>query len=347
VRRSFAVQAWLVWLFSAAVLTLYLRNPLYLIIILLAARLVQNECGRSETAVKLSFWRLAAIILVFSILFNLLMVHIGRTVLFRLPANIWLIGGPFTLEAIIYGAMNALVLITLLAVFLAFNALVPASELISIMPRALSNVSIVILIAVSYVPETLKQLQRIREAQALRGHRLRGLRDWQPILIPLLVGGLERSLNLAETMVARGYGETTGEQLPLRIRIVLALCLFALFGGWLLSFWNASAGVALILLGAVLAAAVYITQGRQVRRTAYREARWNFSDSLLAALSLLPLLVVFLPLNTLGGESHFYSPYPAAAFPTFSPLLGLALLFLAAPVVLARWDRSPRLVQPS
>ena len=47
--------------------------------------------------------------------------------------------------------------------------------------------------AITYVPETARHFQRIREAQAIRGHRLRGLRDWRPIVIPLLVGGLERA----------------------------------------------------------------------------------------------------------------------------------------------------------
>ena len=35
---------------------------------------------------------------------------------------------------------------------------------------------------------------RIREAQAVRGHRVQGIRDWLPIVVPLLVSGLERAM---------------------------------------------------------------------------------------------------------------------------------------------------------
>lgn len=333
-KRSFNAQAWTVWLLSAGLLTLITRNPLYLVLILLAARLVQSSCGEIETTVKVSFWRLAMIILAFSVLFNLLLVHVGQTVLLRVPQSWWLVGGPWTLEAIIYGAISALILITLLAVFMAYNSVVSTSELISMAPRALSNVGIVILIAVSYVPETLQQLDRVREAQALRGHKIRGLRDWQPIIIPLLVGGLERSLNLAETMVARGYGATTGEQLPARTRALLLAGLLLILGGWLVSFQQPLPGWLLVLAGGAFMILAYYDQGRRIKRTKYSASPWHIQDWLLAGISLLPLALIILPLPGISGESVSYSPYPAATVPQFDPLIGLAIAMLAAPAIL-------------
>lgn len=338
-KTTFNSLAWLIWLISAAVLTLLTRNPLYLIILLLVARLVQYICGQGRSTVKISFWRLSAVILLFSILFNLFLVHVGQTVLFRFPQRLWLIGGPITLEAVVYGAISALILITLLAVFMAFNSIVPTSDLIALVPRALANVGIVILIAVSYVPETLNHLEGVREAQALRGHKIRGLRDWQPIIIPLLVGGLERSMNLAETMVARGYGATRGEQLSVIIRLLLLSGLFLILSGWVVSFRHSLSGWILMLSGGGFMFLAYFEQGRRIKRTRYVVQQWRMQDWLLVGISLLPLILITLPFPAVSGESVSYSPYPLVEIPPFDPLIGSAIALLAAPALLVEFDR--------
>jgi energy-coupling factor transport system permease protein len=333
-KLTFNTLAWIVWLSSAALLTLLMRNPLYLIILLFVARVVQKACGEKNGALKISLLKFSAVILLFSILFNLLLVHVGQTVLFRLPQNLWLIGGPLTLEAIVYGAVSALILITLLAIFMTFNSIVPTSDLIAVIPRALANVGVIILIAVSYVPETLNHLQRVREAQALRGHKLRGLQDWQPIIIPLLVGGLERSMNLAETMVARGYGATTGEQLLARTRGMMLIGLILVFGGWIVSFSQSFLGWLLVLAGGGFLLIAYYEQGRRVKRTRYQIFQWQLQDWVLVGVSLLPVLLTLLPFPAVSEQSITYSPYPSVSIPQFDPLIGLAIALLAAPALL-------------
>ena len=49
-------------------------------------------------------------------------------------------------------------------------------------------------VAWSYLPRTTAALAEIREAQMARGYRPRGIRDAAPLVIPLLAGGLERSM---------------------------------------------------------------------------------------------------------------------------------------------------------
>ena len=336
-KSYFSTPAWLVWLLSTSLLTLLTRNPFYLLIILACARVVQAACGRNEATIKLSFWRLATVIFTFSILFNLLLVHVGKTVLFDLPRELWLVGGPLTLEGAVYGANSALVLVTLLAVFLAFNSVVLVGELIALMPPALSSVGIVVVIAVSYVPETLQQLDRVREAQALRGHRLRGLRDWQPILIPLLVGGLERAMNLAETMVARGYGTTSDESLPARSQVLLVGALILLFGGWVVSFWAAGLGWAALLFGGVVLAAAFLDLGRRAKRTRYKPIKLRAADWLVVVTALVPLFLALGPFPAVNQGSLSYSPYPQLTLPQFDTMLGLSLLMLAVPAALKEW----------
>lgn len=333
-KSTFDARAWVLWLLAASIIILLTRNPFYLLILLLIARVVLISCAIPHGGVRIRFWRLAAIIITFSTLFNLLLVHFGDTVLLTLPSSWWILGGRLTLEAAIYGAINGLILVALLAVFLTFNGVVPASELIRLAPRALTNLGLVTMIALTYVPETVAQLQRIREAQALRGHRLHGLRDWQPIVIPLLVGGLERAMGLAETMVARGYGSTTDTRQSLGMQLGLLATLMLSLAGWLVTFWIDWLGWTIVGVGLALLVVLGMWLGRQVSHTRYRPRAWTKRDTLLVLCSLVPLALLTIPSQWLDRSDLFYTPYTRAALPTFNVWLGLSLTLLAAPAIL-------------
>jgi energy-coupling factor transport system permease protein len=321
----FDARAWVIWVGVMAALAIMTRNPLYHLILLLLARLVSATCATPDHGFRLPLLRLGAAVLLFSMIFNALSVHIGATVLFRLPPNWPLIGGPVTLEAAVYGAANGLLLVTLLAIFAAFNAIVLTSDLVRLTPRALRDMGLVVLLAVTYTPETIRQLQRIREAQAIRGHRLRGLRDWRPVAIPLLIGGLERAMALAEAMVARGYGATSDVRQPLLVQLGLTAGLAAAFAGWLLTFWFGWPGWLLLAVGVVLILALIWRLGRHTPYTRYHFQPWTKWDTWLVLTAVLPLLVL------LAVDRPSYSPYPILSLPTFDPVLGLALLGLALP----------------
>jgi len=333
-------RAWTVWVLTAAGLTMAARNPLYSLIILLAARLVTAEWGRATNRFPIPFWRLGLIMLLFSLLFNGLFVPIGSTVLFRLPD--WpLIGGPVTLEAIVFGLSNGLLLWTLLAVFLALNAVVPVYQLVRLTPRAFHDLGVVVLIALTYLPETARHLRRIREAQAVRGLQLRGWRDWRPIFLPLLIGGLERAMQLAESMVARGYGATLDVAQRDRVRLLLAATLLSAFGGWLAMLWQQPLlGGGLVGLAALLLVGLLWRLGRRAPTSRYRPTVWQRADTLVLATAVLPLLLVWLPWPGVDYASLYYSPYPTLTWPAFDPVLGLALAFLSLPAFLRRGQRA-------
>ncbi len=333
-KRPFAAQAWVIWLLTMAVLTLMTRNPFYIVILLLIARVDQLACAIPGAGLKLRFWRLAFVVVALSILFNLLLVHIGETVWATLPGNWWVIGGILTLEAAVYGAISGLILVTLLAVFLAFNSVIPASELIRLTPRALANIGLVVMIAITYVPETAEQLQRIREAQALRGHKIKGLRDWQPIVIPLLIGGLERAMSLAETMVARGYGATSNVRQSMTLQLGLLSALLLALGGWILTFWVDWAGWIMVLVGIGLLVALSLWLGRQVHHTRYRPRQWVWKDWAVVAGALIPLVLALLPTLLVDQPFYYYTPYPRAELPEFNVLIGLSLATLAVPAII-------------
>jgi energy-coupling factor transport system permease protein len=327
---TFDARAWVVWLFAGALLAILIGNPLYLVLLLIISRLNSYACAPATARERqLPFWRISVMILVFSTLFNLLTAHVGHTVLVTLPAGWPLIGGPLTLEAAIYGFLSGLRLVTMLSFFLAFNTIVPVSELTGLTPRALHELGLVVLIALTYVPETIHQYRRIRNAQAIRGHRVEGLRDWRPILIPLLIAGLERALNLAETMVARGYGSTTQTAMSGRARGLLLLALLLALAGALRLIAAESDGPLWLGVAALAVGLAYHDLSRSVPHTRYRPRRWAWDDTLLVAGALIALLPLLPALSERGTLA--FQPYPQARPPLFDPLIGLCLLGLAAP----------------
>ena len=200
--------AWVAWLLAAAVPAFVLRNPLYLALVLGAAWVVYSSLGRSTSIGSSwgSFVRLGLFLFLLTIPFNALSVHVGEIVLFQLPEQWPIVGGPITLEAIIAGAVNGLALFTLLVVFAAFNAVVDHYQLLRATPAFLFQAGVVISIAITFVPQMVLSAKEIRQAQRIRGHHIRGIRDLLPLIMPLLASALERAIQLAETMEARGFG---------------------------------------------------------------------------------------------------------------------------------------------
>lgn len=337
--RALHPWAWLVWVTGVLVTLATMRNPWCLGLILAAVAAAYLSWARRadgpEQPVMLSPVRLGLVVIAFSTVFNAAMVHYGETVILTLPAAWPLIGGPITLEAMVYGALNGLALAVLLAAFAVINRVVPVRAALRLVPRAYYPVAVVVSIAVTFVPTTLHQVQQVREAQAVRGQRLRGLRSWLPLVIPVLEGSLERSMQLAEAMMARGFAsaEAAADVRPQLLAlsglaVVMIGWLARLFGAWAL--W----GTGLLIAGGLCLLAGLWLAGRRHPHTVYRPDRWHWQDGVVIAGAVLAAAVYAFPLPGLERSSLYYYPYPALTWPPFSPLIGLATLGLLAPAVL-------------
>ncbi|HEY7910014.1 MAG TPA: energy-coupling factor transporter transmembrane component T, partial [Thermomicrobiales bacterium] len=196
------------------------RNPLYLLLVTLCAGAAYraahgNGAGR-DTAQWSLVLRAAWTLTTIAILFNTLTVHAGDRALFALPRNLPLIGavigGPVTLNALLYGLISALALGTLILIFAALNAAVGYEELLRLLPGPLTGLGVTMTVALGFLPQTIAALGEVREAQAVRGHTARrGVRggplgSMPPLVVPVLALGLERAIALAEAMAARGFG---------------------------------------------------------------------------------------------------------------------------------------------
>ena len=342
----FDARAWLLWALTVLVTASSTRNPLYFVLLLLVAMVASVICAPDQgRQAPLSPLRFVAVAVPLAALFNGLTAHLGDTVLFHLPGWLPLLGGPVTLEALVFGAINGLTLTAIFSGFAVFNQVTPVRDLVRLAPRAFHEAGVVLSIALAFVPQTTRSLARIREAQAVRGHRTRGLRDWLPIVVPLLVSGLERSMGLAEAMVARGYGAVSDRAQPLRTQEVLAMGLLALLGGWLtflfLPSWKDVAVGAMIGGAGIIIGVVWLA-GRAVPRTVYRRSRWTARDTLVVLGCGLTLAVVLLPLPLTDRGTLYYSPYPGLTLPAFDPFIGLGLLGLLVPAVVSAGDPASR-----
>ncbi len=340
---------WLLWLVAAVVPALATRNPLYLIILLLTVTFVYMALGtQSPLAVSWGLFLRAGLLLwVTTFIFDTLTAHYGATVLFSLPRRWPVIGGRITLEAAVFGATSGLALVALLLVFATFNALVDHYRLLRLLPSSLYQAGVVASIAMTFVPSTAASLRDIREAQAVRGHRFRGLRDLLPLFVPLVTSGLERAIQLAEAMEARGFSRvvssarTSSRRHKLIISVAMLACCMGLFG---YSYWRPGRWLALALLAVGLTLLLFTLHrmGRGSGRTRYRRELWHRRDTIVGLASGV-VLATFLALLVLWPEVLAYPVYPRVVWPPFEPLVGLALFPLIAPALVAGYRPVRRL----
>jgi len=232
-------------------------------------------------------------------------------------------------------------LFTLLLIFATFNVGVDHFRLLRLTPAFLYQVGIITSIAVTFVPQMMAAGQETREAQMIRGHRFRGLRDLLPLLVPLLTGGLERAIGLAESMESRGFGgniRTVSPHEELLTKFgTLAALLLALAGVFWYGYFAATQEIGLVLmgLGAILMVFIFWRLGRRVSRSRYRRGVWRRRDTALALASLVlgsSLVALWLTRRSL----LYYSPYPPnLLWPDFNMGLGLMTLLVATPALLS------------
>ncbi|OQA22588.1 MAG: putative HMP/thiamine import ATP-binding protein YkoD [Chloroflexi bacterium ADurb.Bin360] len=333
---------WLLWALAFLVVSYTTRNPLYLVLacIVLWATVEAH-------AQRLSL-RLFLTVLLLGTVWNFVTVHVGDTVLFALPGTWFLIGGPYTLEAALYGALNGLALALILSTFGFLMVQLSPRDLIRLTPPALYEAGLVLSVALTFLPQGRETLEEIRQAQAVRGHRVKGLRDLLPLLLPLLITALERALQLAEAMEARGFTSWRGrESRRTSALFVVALLALLLGSGGALLGWSSWINSGLLLTG-VLAVGWGIgrtgamTSGsdpRASRRAALTPGAWLMLGGTVAAFLLWGMLLFTQP------QALAYEVYPYPTAPSLSAWAILALLLLLAPAF-TRVGRAALLPQP-
>lgn len=330
--------AWLAWLMAASVAVFLTSNPLYLSLGLLASCGVYVSVRDSPKGRALgAFVKLGLALAALSVPVNVLTGSSGPTVLATLPEVSlprWFggvtLGGAVTGEALLSATGRAAGIGTLVVLAGAFNSAVDHFRLLRLAPRGLSHLMLTLTIAILVVPRALAHARAVAEAQRLRGRRGRGLRALPGLLLPILHGALERSVQRAESLDARGFGGggQSGGWLTAPAGVAgLGLCAWGAFahfyyGPGLLATVAVVAGLALV--------AATLVRGGGLRANRLRADRWTKRDGVVIGAAMLAVLLL-VALRLTGAGDADYVPYPAVTAPAFHPAGAVAFLLLLVP----------------
>jgi energy-coupling factor transport system permease protein len=318
--------AWWLWALGLAVAASRTTNPILLVTIavlagvVVAERRVPGPWGRSFSL----FIKLGVLIILIRLVVEILLgTSAFGQVLFtlpQLPLPEWMagvtLGGAVTADALLLAAYEGLRLAVMLLCVGAANSLVNPSRLLRIVPAALYEVGVAVVICLTFVPLLVADTQRIRAARRLRGRTTRGPRAWGQMALPLFTGALDASIELAASMDSRGYGRSAG--LTSRARALNAIMLLIGLMGVAIGLYGllqggapAGSGVVnlgwgMLIVGLILALLGGGLSGRRVTRTRYRPDHWRLPETLVVIAGLIPA-ATFIALGTspelLGGAS--------------------------------------------
>ncbi len=145
--------------------------------------------------------------MVFTALLNPAFNHEGATILTYLPSD-----NPLTLESILYGVAAAAMLAAVVLWFSCFSAVITSDKFVYLFGRIIPALSLVLSMALRFVPRFLAQLKVVTRAQKCIGrdpgqgslpHRLRCAGG---ILSTMISWALENGIDTADSMKSRGYG---------------------------------------------------------------------------------------------------------------------------------------------
>lgn len=188
---------------AALVACMCTLNPLFVLISLVGASLLAlATAGARRTGRALLVFVPAFLIITAS---NALFNHLGETILFT--------RGLFSLslEALIYGATSALMLLAVILWFVCYQEVMTNDKFLSLFGRVMPATSLVITMIFRFIPRLGQQGHDVLMSQkTLFGDAAEGKRSavaYSARVTSVLMGwSLEQSIETADSMRARGYG---------------------------------------------------------------------------------------------------------------------------------------------
>jgi energy-coupling factor transport system permease protein len=329
-------------------------NPFLLLLLGAVACFVVASCrGNDPWSRSLAFFlRLGLVVIVIRVVIEIFFGQRGNPghVLFTMPhvplpswAAAVSIGGAVTLESIITAAVLGLQIAVILVCFGAANSLVSPYRLLRCLPAVLYEAGVAVTVALAFTPELVETIGSVRRARRMRGIPTSGLRGLRGIAVPVLEGALDRSLELATSMDARGYGrrgDAAGRARRLATGATVAGLLLAAVGVYGVTDAGSEFGLGLPLLAvaAVLCAVGFVARGRRLQRSRYRPDRWGAAEWLIVGSGLVALGAMALA-QALQVPGMVVSFQPLAVPPL--PLLPVAGILVAALPALVVPSRRP------
>jgi energy-coupling factor transport system permease protein len=323
-------------------------NPLLLALIAAVAAFVVSA-RRSSAPWSRSlvvFFRLGLVVIALRVVIQIVFGNrLPGHVLFTLPEiplPAWAagvsIGGPVTAEAVVQAAVEGLRLAVVLICFGAANSLASPYRLLRCLPAVLYEAGVAVTVSLSFAPEVVMAIAGVRDARRLRGRPTRGIAGLRGMAVPVLESALDRSLQLASSMDARGYGRRVvlsrstrglaGGSTAAGLLLVVAGVYGILDAGSL-----PAGGVPFVAVGAVLVGVGLAAGGRRTSRTRYRPDPWAGPEWIVAA-SGATAVASLVAATMLGVHGLALQVYPMG-LPTLPLLPAAGILVGLVPAVAA------------
>lgn len=343
--------AWWLWALGLAAAASRTTNPLVLLLLIAAAAVVVGA-RRSDAPWARSFGfflRLGGIVIAVRVGVQVLFgAELGTTVLLPLPEvplPEWMagvrLGGDLTAESLLAALYDGLRLATILVCVGAANSLASPTRLLKSVPAALYEVGVSLVVALTFTPQLVSDVHRLRTARRLRGRASTGPRAIAGASVPVLEGALERSVHLAAAMDSRGYGrrgQLSAVQRRLTSAVLLAGLVAAGIGvfGLLSADSPAAMGLPMLLAGMAGALIGVWMAGRTSLRTNYRPDPWRLPEWAVALAGLATAAIVAAASwRDVPGMSALTDPpsWPILPLPALVAALMAATPALTAPPV--------------
>lgn len=193
---------------ALALAALVLVNPLQITVVLALCIIVLLVAGLGRAAWP--YLKTGLFIGGFLAVLNPLISNGGSTVLWQI--NVGIAHESITIQGIAYGLTTALRIIAVIMTFALFTLVLDADDQLDLMSRLSFRTGLIFSLASRLLPVFSRDATRISDAQRARGVELdAGRRRARiaarvPLLAALLAQSLERAVDIAASMEARGFG---------------------------------------------------------------------------------------------------------------------------------------------
>ncbi len=207
---------WWLWSIILAATTIRTQSNLFMLILILIFVLVVNRRQNLEkwgNPFKLTVQLAVAAMLIRMIFAVLIGTPLPGNVVFSLPQlqlPDWLagvrVGGDVTSERLMLVFSESMKFAIVIIAFGAASALSSPVQLIKMISGRVYLFGVVLIIAISVLPQIVQSFNRVLAARRMRGLERLSVKNFRSVITPVLEESLERALDLSAAMESRGFG---------------------------------------------------------------------------------------------------------------------------------------------
>ena len=187
--------------------TMFIQHPVYLAVSFVAATAYSMWLNGVGKVLKINFLLTIPSLLIVALL-NPMFNHYGVTPLLYIESS----GNWVTLEALVYGIVLGCVLFIMILWFSCYNQIMTSDKFIYLFGRIIPAMSLMLSMALRFVPHFIAQLKVIRNGQKCVGMDVSNGKWFKKVryalnMVSILVTwALENAIETADSMKSRGYG---------------------------------------------------------------------------------------------------------------------------------------------